>query len=248
MPLELEIFDDAASLAVDAAERVVGLAEHAIRDHGEFAFCVSGGRTPKGVYEALARPERAANVDWQRVRIFFGDERCVPADDPASNYRMLKEALLEHVPIPPQNVFRIPTEHTPELDARSYDATLRQQRGTGADGAPERPFDLVFLGMGDDGHTASLFPGSEPSPNAERWASARVNPHDHSPRITLTEPVLNRALVSLFLITGKDKAARLAEVLEGPRDLRRLPAQRIAPSGRLGLMLDRAAASQLKRD
>lgn len=248
MAVELEIFDDPASLAVDAAERIVGLADHAIRDHGEFAFCVSGGRTPKAVYEALARPERAMQIDWNRTRIFFGDERCVPVDDPASNFRMLKLALLDHVPIPMQNVFRMPTEHLPEVDARTYDATLRGQRGVADDGAPERPFDLVFLGMGDDGHTASLFPGSEPSPNAAHWASARENPHDHSPRITLTEPVLNRTLLSLFLITGADKAARLAEVLEGPRDLRRLPAQRIAPSGRLGLLLDRAAAARLKRD
>jgi 6-phosphogluconolactonase len=248
MAVELEIFEDAETLALDAAERIVGLADHAIRDHGEFAFCLSGGRTPKGVYEALAQPERAMQIDWQRTRLFFGDERCVPEDDPASNYRMLKLSLLDHVPIPMHNVFRIPTEHAPEVDARIYDATLRAQRGVGADGAPARPFDLVFLGMGDDGHTASLFPGSEPTRSNDEWVSARVNPHDHSTRITLTEPVLNRALLSLFLITGADKAERLYEVLEGPRDLQRLPAQRIAPSGRLGLMLDRAAAARLTRD
>jgi 6-phosphogluconolactonase len=243
--MEIRIYQDPGFLAANAALRVATVAQAAIAAGGEFAWCVAGGRTPEAVYERLARPELASQIDWQRTRIFFGDERYVPPNDAASNYRMLEQSLLAHVPIPEQNVFRMQTEAgDPERDARDYEARLREARGVAADGAPARPFDLVMLGMGDDGHTASIFPGAPPEP--VHWVSARKHP-DGQARITLTELALNRSALALFMITGHDKAERLAEVLEGPREPLRLPAQRIAPSGELIFLLDRAAASELSR-
>jgi 6-phosphogluconolactonase len=243
--MELRIYQDPVFLAANAALRVATAAQAAIAAQGEFAWCVSGGRTPEAVYERLARPELASQIDWQRTRIFFGDERYVPADDAQSNYRMLEQSLLAHVPIPEANVFRIATQAgDPERDARAYEVRLWAARGVGTDGAPERPFDLVMLGMGDDGHTASIFPGAPPE--AVHWVSARKHASGQA-RITLTERALNRTALAMFLITGKDKAERVAEVLEGPRAPLQLPAQRIAPSGELIFLLDRAAASELSR-
>lgn len=244
--MDLQIFQDPGFLAANAALRVATQAQAAIAAKGEFVLCVSGGRTPLALYERLARPELASQLDWERTSIFFGDERYVPPSDAASNYHMLETSLLAHVPIPERNVYRMPTEAgDPERDARAYEERLRQVLGAGADGAPARPFDLVLLGMGSDAHVASLFPYSPIDP--VHWVSARPHPSENQWRITLTERVLNRADVLMFLIAGHDKAETLAEVLEGPRDPVRLPAQRIAPSGQLTFLLDRQAASELSR-
>ena len=240
---QLQVFEDAHELARRAAEALVEIAGDACRERGRFVWCVSGGQTPRALYETLASPALASRIDWNRTHIAFGDERCVAADDPASNYRMLRETLLQHVAIPQAQVHRIATERLPPSAAVAYQATLQDLLGTSASGAPREPFDLVLLGLGADGHTASLFPNSVDE--AATWVSAR----EAQPlwRVTLTPLVLNATRSAWFLVSGADKAERLAEVLQGPTRPLALPAQRIAPQGSLCWWVDRAAAARLAR-
>lgn len=243
MKPDLQIVSNSAALAEQCATQVTQLAVAAASERGAFHFCVSGGSTPRGVYARLAQPDLAGQIDWSRVFLYFGDERCVPQTDAQSNYRMLHEALLAHVPIPPSNVHRIAGEQQPAAAAAAYEQLLRHTLGVDASGQPQRAFDLVFLGLGADAHTASLFPGSQLE--TQHWASPRQQPSTQQWRITLTEPVLNAARDVMFLITGADKVKALHEVLRGAEDLQRLPGQRIRPRGRLQFWLDQAAAASV---
>lgn len=241
----VEIFPDRNALVRAEAERFVKLAEDAIAARGRFLVALSGGNTPKPLYELLATPPYAGQIDWSRVHLFWGDERCVPPDHPDSNYRMTREALIDRVPIPPENVQRIRGEDDPSQAAAAYERTLRDYFGP--DDPPARSFDLVLLGMGPDGHTASMFPGTAAPTEARRWAMAV---HIERPRdmwrVTLTTVVLNAAADVTFLVAGADKAPRLHEVLE-ERSERPVPAQRIQPArGSVHWMIDRAAAAQLR--
>lgn len=243
----LAIYSDSAALMRAEAERVVACASEAIAARGRFSVALAGGATPRALYELLATPAFAARIAWARVHVFWGDERCVPPAHGESNYRMAREALLDRVPIPPANVHRIAGEAEPLEAARAYELTLRAYFGV-ADGAPARSFDLVLLGMGLDGHTASLFPDTPAVTEDRRWVMAT---HLALPRptwrITLTPVVLNAASEVAFLVAGGTKAARLAEVLEGGV-AGALPAQRIRPThGTLHWMVDAAAAAQLRR-
>jgi 6-phosphogluconolactonase len=203
---------------------------------------LSGGSTPRATYALLATVEFASLVDWPRVHVFWGDERCVPLDDPDSNYRMARETLLDHVPLPTRNVHRIRGEMDPEAAAQAYAAELRAFFGT------QWPsFDLVLLGMGNDGHTASLFPGSATLHEDTRAVVAVTAHYEDRPahRVTLTPPAINSARQVVFLVAGAAKAETLQAVLEGPAD--RFPAQFIRPtSGQLAWLVDSAAASRLK--
>jgi 6-phosphogluconolactonase len=221
---------------------VIAAATAAIGATGRFTLALSGGSTPRALYSRLAEPAQATRMDWGRVHLFWGDERCVPPTDGSSNYRMAEEALLSKVPIPPANVHRIRGEDEPRAAATGYEALLRSWfAGT--------TFDLVLLGMGSNGHTASLFPGLTALGEAERWVVAELVPEVGMWRVTLTAPAINAAARVLFLVTGRDKAATLREVLSGPRDPRRLPAQLISPSpGRLTWLVDEAAAAELGGD
>ncbi len=243
---EVEIFSDRSELIRAEAERFVALANDAIRTRSRFLVALSGGSTPRPLYELVATPAYATRIDWSRTHLFWGDERCVPPDHPDSNYRMTREALIDHVPLPPENVHRIRGEDPPEDAAIAYERLLRELFGP--DDAPARTFDLVLLGMGRDGHTASIFPGTAAVGETHRWAMAV---HVETPRdmwrVTVTTVVLNAAADVTFLVAGPNKAPRLREVLQaGDRNGRVLPAQLVKPiHGALHWMIDAAAGAEL---
>jgi 6-phosphogluconolactonase len=243
---EVEVFADRSALVRAEAERIVTLARNAIAARGRCLLALAGGSTPKPLYELLASPPYAAQIDWSRAHLFWGDERCVPPDHAESNYRMTREALIDRVPIPSENVHRIRGEADPGQAAEAYERTLREFFGP-AD-PPARSFDVVLLGMGPDGHTASMFPETAAPGETRRWVMAVHVDHPHPMwRVTLTTVVLNAAADVTFLVAGADKAARLREVL-GERGERPLPAQRIAPAhGSLHWMVDAAAAARLEQ-
>jgi 6-phosphogluconolactonase len=251
MPPSIDVLPDAAALARTAAERFVGAAERAIADHERFVVALSGGSTPRRLYELLAQEPFASQVSWSRVHVVWGDERCVPPSDPESNFRMAREALLDHVPLPAGNVHRIHGEEDPARAALSYETTLRELLRTPS-GPPSfgrgRSIDLVLLGLGENGHTASIFPGSAAAVELVRWVTAEYVSAVAMWRLTLTAPVLNAAAEVLFLVSGGAKAGMVKRTLEGPRRTRELPAQLIAPArGGAQWLLDRAAAAELSR-
>ncbi len=236
---DIRVYSDASSLARAAAERFVALAGEAVATRGRFAVALSGGSTPRATYELLASTDFAPRVDWASVHIFWGDERAVPPDHAHSNYHKAREALLDKVPVPRQNAHRIRGELPPAEAASAYREELQAVLGT--DGL----LDLVFLGMGTDGHTASLFPGTSALEERERAVAAVYVEPLQAWRVTLTLPAINSARHVQFLVTGAAKAGVVQAVLEGSGA--RYPAQQIRPgSGRLVWMLDAAAASQLR--
>jgi 6-phosphogluconolactonase len=237
---------DAAALARRAAQYVVEMAEEAVEAHGRARIAISGGATPQAVFRLLAdraQPWRS-RMPWQKLDLYWVDERCVPPEDAASNYRMTREAMLDHVPLKPARIHRIEGELEPATAAARYESVLRASFHL--EGAARPYFDLVALGLGEDGHTASLFPSTVALHELDRLAAANHVPQRDSWRVTLTWPVLNHARSVFFLISGQAKAAILKEVLLGPHDPERLPSQLIWPSsGILTLILDKAAASLL---
>lgn len=241
---EIRVLPTAAALFQAAATEFATLASRAARTTEKFTVALSGGSTPRSLYALLASGS-IPNIPWEKTHFFFGDERHVPPDHPDSNFRMANEAMLSKVPVPAGNVFRI---HAEEKDAdaaaRAYEQTLQNFFNL-KPGEPPR-FDLILLGLGPDGHTASLFPGSEALREKNRLVVANWVEKFNAYRITLTLPVLNHAARVMFLVSGPDKAAILREVLETPDA--DLPSQRVRPAdGRLLWLLDRDAASQLKR-
>src|ERR1700739_1702561 len=205
-------FEDPPALFHAAAEEFAEQSQKAIRSRGRFTVSLSGGSTPKALYSLLSTK---LTLPWDRVFFFFGDERHVPPDDPESNYRMAREALLAKAPIPAQNVFRVPAENPNAAQAaQAYEKTLRQFFSP-ATTFPR--FDLILLGMGPDGHTASLFPGGTALQERSRWVVSDWVEKFKTERITLTLPVLNNAGVVMFLAAGEDKAETLKEVLEGQK-------------------------------
>ena len=228
-------------LARAAAEHFVTLAARRRRLRRRFAVALAGGSTPRAAYALLATEEFAARVDWSRVHVLWGDERCVPPDDPDSNYRMAREALLDKIPIPTENVHRIRGELPPDEAAAAYQAELEAVLGAGG------RFDLVLLGMGVDGHTASLFPGTAALHEGARWVVAAFVDKLSAWRVTLTPVVLNAAAQVTFVVSGAGKAERLREVLAGPYQPDVLPAQVVRPTdGRLLWLVDAAAAAHLR--
>ena len=241
IPPQISIFETPEQLAVAAAERFIEAASHAQETQGRFSVALAGGRTPKRLYELLASEPFSNRADWSRVYLFFGDERCVPPDHPDSNYAMVHRALLSRVPIPTTNVFRILGETDPIEGAREYEARLRKFFAQ-----LTRPrFDLVLLGMGGDGHTASLFPESNILQETSRLVVPTKSPQGQS-RITLTLGALNNAARVVFLVTGEEKAATISKILQRQPSSRRLPATLIKPTdGTLEWYVDRKAASDL---
>jgi 6-phosphogluconolactonase len=239
---EITVFDEAEEVARAAARRFAELAREAIDARGRFAVALSGGRTPKLTYQLLASDEFRESIEWAHVHVFFGDERSVPPTNADSNYRMVDEALLSRVPIPSQNIHRMRGEGDAVANARLYEDELQ----TFFAGATWPRFDLVLLGMGDDGHTASLFPGTEALAEQRAWTVGVWVEKLKAYRITLTIPAINHAAHVIFLITGASKAERLAEVIRGGGRGESLPAQLIRPeNGSLEFFLDRAAAAGL---
>lgn len=246
MTAAFRYYPDRDSLMAAAADQFVRLAAAAIGARGRFTVALSGGSTPKGMYRLLGAEPRSAQVDWSKINVFWGDERCVPPDDPASNYRLAREALLDLVPIPSQNIFRMLGEAPPERAAEEYERILRSELP--ANGAAGR-FDLILLGMGDNGHTASLFPGLPAVRERLRWVMAEYVEEVSMWRLTLTPVVINAAANVSFLVSGEDKAEMLARVIEGPVDVDRLPAQVVRPvNGQLRWLVDEPAARRLQHD
>ncbi len=236
-PPRIDISADPASLAQRVAQWIVDLA---CASPGRFAIALSGGSTPKRLYQLLAATPLRDQMPWQRAHLFWGDDRCVPWDSPDSNYGMARDAMLAQVPIPPENVHGLPLAGSPADAAGEYERTLKSYYGSDTLD-PARPlFDIVLLGMGSDGHTASLFPGKPALEERHRWAVEVPEPGltPFVPRVTLTYPVLNSAKSVAFVAAGADKAAMMGRVLAGDRAL---PSARIAPVGELVWFVDRAA-------
>jgi 6-phosphogluconolactonase len=236
---DVRILADSEALAEAAVDLIIGRARRAIEVRDGFHFVLAGGSTPEPVYRLLAQLPYRADIDWARVHIFWGDERCVPPDHTESNYRMAQEALLGHVPIPDSQIHRIQGELPPEQAAAAYRATLRAALG------PDPRFDLVLLGMGADGHTVSLFPGSPALDVQDRLAVAVHAPEQEIPwRVTLTLPILNAARAALFLVSGAEKAKTLARVGAGEP----LPAGLVQPvAGEVVWLVDRLAGEHNTR-
>jgi 6-phosphogluconolactonase len=243
---EIAILADAEAVARAAADRLVAVAEEAIRSRGRLALALSGGSTPRTLFALLAALPYREQVDWPRVEVFWGDERCVAPTHADSNFRMARETLLDAVPIPAERIHRIAAESSDHAAAAAaYEAEIARVLGGQPGGRPPT-LDLILLGMGPDGHTASLFPHTDALRERRRWVVANPVPKLHADRITMTWPLLNQAAHVLFLVAGADKAAVLREVLEGPVDTERLPSQGVRPEGgRLSWLVDRAAAATL---
>lgn len=234
---ELRILDTPADVAKALADLFIESGREAIEARGRFTVALSGGTTPKATYQLLARPPYASALDWTKVDIFFGDERCVPPDSAQSNYKMANEAFLSAVGVPHANVYRIRGEDDPADAALAYRVEIAKVLG-------EDPrFDLVMLGMGPDGHTASLFPGTDPLDGDEMLVRAVYSTSQQQWRITLTPHVINNARTIVFAAEGSGKVRVLKAVREGPYDPTKLPSQIVAPhDGRLVWLVDRAAA------
>lgn len=238
---EIIIVADAAAVAREAAQRFAVLAREAVNSRGRFSVALSGGSTPGALYRLLAAEPYREAIPWQGTHLFWGDERCVPPDDPGSNYWLADEVLVSRVSIPPENVHRVRGELEPPAAARAYENTLLDYFC-----GPRARFDLVLLGLGGDGHTASLFPGSPAVSETERLAVHVTATYEDRPaqRVTLTPPAINGAREILFLVTGSAKAEIVRAVLADAEG--GYPAQQIQPAaGRLTWLLDSAAASRL---
>jgi 6-phosphogluconolactonase len=243
---DLTIYENLDDLTRAAADIVVDIGHRAVAQ-GHFNVALSGGSTPRKLHTELAAPPYRERINWSRIEFFWGDERYVPQDDPESNYRMARETLLDHVPVQPSQVHPIPTQMgDPAATAVAYSDELRRVFHLGPDELPR--FDLILLGMGPDGHTASLFPHTAALHAQRRLVVANAVPQLQVFRITLTAEVINNGANVVFLVAGPDKADALHEVLEGAHDPETYPSQLIAPTtGKLHWLADRAAAAKLTK-
>jgi 6-phosphogluconolactonase len=237
----IERFPDAGSLVHGMAEFFIEVANQAIEARDVFAVALAGGSTPRGVYELLASEEYAEAVDWSKVHVFWGDERSVPPNNPNSNYWMADDLWLGKSAVPKINVHRMKGELEPALAEDNYTRVLRDFFA-----GRTAAFDLILLGMGDDGHTASLFPGMAAIHENEKWVVAHFVEKLDTWRITLTPAIINLAANVAFLVSGESKAERVKEVLEGPDQPDVLPAQIVQPTdGKLYWYIDEEAAAKL---
>jgi len=244
---QIRVVPDLERLSREAAEQFAQLAEQQVQGSGRFSVALSGGSTPQRLYELLASEPYRSRIPWDQAHVFWADERCVPSDHLESNFRMANDMLLSRVPLPSVNVYRIPADQgDPVSAAASYEHTLRAFFRLQHEAWPE--FDLVLLGVGKDGHTASLFPGSPALHETHRLVVATVGGTPNVPRISLTVPVFNHAKHLVWLVSGVDKAAVVRAILAGPEQPDELPAEMIRPvRGSSVWLLDRAAASLLQR-
>jgi 6-phosphogluconolactonase len=242
---EIVICQDADELSRKAAAQFIEIASDAITRSGRFAVALSGGSTPKALYSLLASSEYRDRADWQRVHLFWGDERCVPPDRSESNFRMVEEALLRNISIPEQNIHRMAGEKEPSSAAADYERELRDFFELGPGQRPR--FDLVLLGLGEDGHTASLFPGSAALNEHQRLVAAPYVEKLKAHRLTLTLPVINDAAQVTFLVAGSGKSAIVQQILNGTTGDAELPAARIRPlQGGLTWLITQDAAGRIR--
>ena len=239
---DIILCQDVDELGRKATAQFASLADEAVNARGHFNVALSGGSTPRLLYSLLASAEFAARIRWQKVYLFFGDERCVAPDHAESNYRMVKESLLSRTFIPPGNVYRMAGEKTPQVAVSAYEAQLRKHFHIDDDALPR--FDLVLLGLGEDGHTASLFPGSSALSETRHLAATTYVEKLNAQRLTLTFPVINNAAQITFLVAGESKAAIVKEILTTEKC--DYPAARIAPAnGQLTWFVTRDAATAI---
>jgi len=239
----ISVFENYEALVAATADLFVKLAEDAINERGKFVTSLSAGSTPKGFYSRLAEKEIAAKIDWSKVVVFFGDERTVPYTSPESNQRMITEHLLSKVALARENVFALSDpDMDPKQTAIDYERTMREFFRLAGDELPQ--FDFMLLGLGDDGHTASLFPGSPALSETHRWFVDNKVEKLNTVRLTTTYPVINNSRNIIFLASGKGKAGVLKEVLTGPEG--KYPSQNVkAENGKLYWYLDKDIASEL---
>jgi 6-phosphogluconolactonase len=243
---EIRVLQDADELAGEAADLFIGFEHQAHVQRRPFRICLSGGSTPKKLYETLASPAVSKQIDWKEVECYFGDERCVPPDHAQSNFALVNAALFRPLGLATDRIFRMRGEAQPEEAAQEYEKLLRDRFMVGLAGWPG--FSLLLLGLGEDGHVASLFPGAPELEESRRAVVPTLAPREPRQRISLTLPVLNEAEAVVFLVAGLTKAEAVRRVLEDtPAGDRHVPASLVRPhKGRLIWLLDRAAASQLR--
>jgi len=240
---QLKIFPSQTDLVREATIRIVSILQSGIRASGSVSLVLCGGGTPRSVYELLASDAFSGQIEWGKVHLLWGDERCVPPNAPDSNYRMVNETMIRKIPIPMANVHRIPSERLPQEAALAYQAEIRKLFQLREKELPR--FTLVLLGLGEDGHTASLFPNTSALQERAKLVTEVFVESLKASRITLTLPVINNAQNIIFLITGKPKAGILSNVIDA--DVPQYPANMISPaSGSLTWMVDRDAASQIQ--
>jgi len=244
-PVSVVRYRDIQGVAEAAAKRFQDVAKRAVQKNDRFIVVLAGGSTPRALYKRLAEPPFRGGVPWSRTYFVFGDERCVPPDHESSNYRMAHETLFEPLEIPDHRVLRMKGEQNPTDAARRYGVRLNDLFL----GLPRRHFDLVLLGLGTDGHTASLYPGTAALEETEKWVTANHVPQLDQWRLTLTFKALNSARRVLFLAAGKRKARIVAEAFGGVEHPEPYPCERVAPlNARRELLVDQDAASQLPKD
>jgi len=237
----IRILETTEILVKTLANEISGLIIRTVGRKEDFSLVLSGGETPKALYRVLSSQYRDI-IPWGKIRFYFGDERYVPHEHPMSNFRMAKESLLDRIPKDPDNVYAVPTDYEePRKAAAAYESTLREQFA-----GPWPRFDLVLLGMGSDGHTASLFPGSEALREKEKWVTVGIAPEEPKMRLTLTLPSISNSVNIFFLVTGEGKSAALRRAVTGTSDADSCPAGAVKPAdGRLIWWVDNAAAGEL---
>ena len=244
MQAEVKIYDSPESLSIAAAERWLELYKQSILGNGIFHVALAGGSTPRQLYSLLSQPSFLQKVDWQRVHIYFGDERSVLPDHPESNFRMAKETLLDHVPVPHANVHRIETDSGDIQEAAlRYEKELINTLPRSAEGIPQ--FDLILLGIGPDGHTASLFPGTDILQQQKRYVDAVYVKQKSTWRVSITFPVINHARHILFLVAGADKQSVMEKILSGSQNSPQFPVEMLKPLGQVEMYLDSEAAGRI---
>ncbi len=252
--MQLHIAKDVQELSVQAADFLVQHIQDTLQKQSKYTLALSGGSTPKALHLLLASDLYKSRIDWSHVHIFWGDERFVPFTDDRNNAKMAFDTLLDQVPVPMQNIHIMQTENTtPEESATAYEAILHKyfplvhthHPDDVPDNTPHTTFDLIIFGMGDDGHTLSLFPGKPVIHEAGRWVTSFYLDEQSMYRVTLTHPVANHAACVMFLVAGKGKAAALKQVIQGEYNPDLYPSQIIKPKGELHWFLDSAAASEL---
>lgn len=243
---ETIICSGAEELSQKAAERLIRLAQDAIERSGRFIVALSGGSTPRALYSLLASPGYNERIPWAKVHLYWGDERCVPPHHPDSNFLMVQETLLANITIPRENFHRIAAELDPQVAAADYEEQIRKLFQLSPGGLPR--FDLILLGLGEDGHTASLFPESETLKDTQHIVVATYVDKLNAHRVTLTLPVINRAAEVIFLVAGPDKTSVVKRIVSDPPQAPDLPAARVCPAnGRLVWLITKDAASELRQ-
>jgi len=234
---------DAESLSIATAHFFVTECHRCIAKHGRFVIALSGGNTPKRLYQLLATPEFSNNIPWKKVFLFWSDERFVPQTDAESNYRMVKENLLDHISIPKKNIFPTPVKNSPKLGAAKYEASIKKIFAY-----KEPVFDWILLGVGEDGHTASLFPGTNILKKKKRLVKEVWIEQKQTWRISFTLPLINKAAQVIFLVAGKEKAKIVATALANKKTKSLLPVQLVQPGkGIIYWLLDDEAAASIKK-